>query len=342
MPKAANIGWGIRPRLSMWIVCGVFLGITAMPSMLFSQTTAIYLIDANGSNARPLVARDGWHLLTPSFMADTQRVLFCGWEFANSLEESQVLSVATNGKDEKAITAGYAPAWNPHAKLMAAQEYDKGVLVFESDGAGKELFAHNTGNPQWSPDGKLLAVLRWADNIQLIDVDTGKTWDLLLDKDNWVPLPGYSFSPDGSKICFVGRRSRSFDSYGVLTVDVAPIGDFATERESEKRQLTLLYAGAANGGTTWSPDGKSIAFSLASNSDPPQIYLLDTDKEDQTPRRLSDQPQDRWNVHPCWSPDGRQIVFSSYLNMPPGSAQIQAMPTDLPQEPSGRINIRPE
>ena len=325
------------------LICQALGFLFVKATIVAAQTTAIYQVDVEGTKqARPIIVRDGWHLLSPSYLQDAERILFCGWPFEHSLAESLVFRSAPDGSDQQQITSGYAPAWNRAAGVIAAQEYDEGVLVFEQDGTGRELYASNRGNPQWSPDGSRLAVLNWAHNIELIDISTGKKWELLLPKDAWVPLPGFSFSPDGSKICLVGRRSRSFNSYGVLTVDVDPVSEFATPSEAEKRQLRLLYDGPANGGTTWSPDGKRIAFSLATNGSPPQIHLLDSESEDQTPRHLSGQPTDRWNVHPCWSPNGNQILFSSYLNMPPGSPQIQAMPTDLPQEPAGRLNFRQE
>ena len=72
------------------------------------------------------------------------------------------------------------------------------------------------------------------------------------------------------------------------------------------RNLQKLTKGViGDGGPTWSPEGKRIAFwSKRGNGG---IYVMDADGENV--RLLTDQPA--VTFLPAWSPDGRQIAFNS-------------------------------
>ena len=59
---------------------------------------------------------------------------------------------------------------------------------------------------------------------------------------------------------------------------------------------------------SWSPDGKSIAFSSDRDGHfNNEIYVMDADGGNQ--KRLTNNPDGDWN--PSWSPDGKRIAFSS-------------------------------
>jgi len=62
---------------------------------------------------------------------------------------------------------------------------------------------------------------------------------------------------------------------------------------------------------TWSPDGKKIAFtSDRSGTGSPQIYIMDSEKGDQSKvTRISF--GSAYNDNPAWSPNGDQIAYTS-------------------------------
>lgn len=62
-----------------------------------------------------------------------------------------------------------------------------------------------------------------------------------------------------------------------------------------------------NAGGTWSPDGRSIALSVAETGDA-EIVLLDA-KTGQEEARLTDDPA--IDTSPSWSPDGKRLAFMS-------------------------------
>ena len=81
---------------------------------------------------------------------------------------------------------------------------------------------------------------------------------------------------------------------------------------SRVRQLTF-NDGPADGGPSWSPDGRKIAFhsdrdAVEETPFQVEIYTMDADGDDQT--RLTF--DDLGDYLPSWSPDGRKITFSSF------------------------------
>jgi dipeptidyl aminopeptidase/acylaminoacyl peptidase len=117
---------------------------------------------------------------------------------------------------------------------------------------------------------------------------------------SWIGAP--TMSPNGDRIAFVMRRDGSrFQLWTVgsmgqdprhVTIDPSDYGPF----------------GAGPGvWQTWSPDGRSIAFSGGPNSEqnPSDIYAVNADGTDL--RRLVDMPGEEDVAD--FSPDGARIVF---------------------------------
>ena len=130
--------------------------------------------------------------------------------------------------------------------------------------------------------------------------------------------PGYdeepAWSPDGKKITFVSFRDLKLNlEHGI--------------NEILRGEIYLMSADGTNpinltqsverpdGVSSWSPDGKQIAFTSAellnkdtlANSD---IFVMDADGGN--PRNLTN--HDALDQTPDWSPDGRRIAFTSDRN----------------------------
>jgi dipeptidyl aminopeptidase/acylaminoacyl peptidase len=75
-----------------------------------------------------------------------------------------------------------------------------------------------------------------------------------------------------------------------------------------ERTLTIekLYMTRAVGGTTWSPDGKTIAF-ISNMSGRNNLWLVPAESGWPTQLTISDQRQ----AAPAWSPDGKWIAYQS-------------------------------
>ncbi|MBA3961390.1 MAG: PD40 domain-containing protein [Chthoniobacterales bacterium] len=120
----------------------------------------------------------------------------------------------------------------------------------------------------------------------------------------WIGDP--QVSPDGSRVAFVrvtvNEKKLGYDT----SLWLVP-----TDASEPPRQLTH---GPHDGGARWSPDGKFLVFSRATEKDgkpqPPQLCLLplaggEAFSFTDLPKGASD---------PKWSPDGKWIVFGDSSN----------------------------
>jgi TolB protein len=137
------------------------------------------------------------------------------------------------------------------------------------------------------------------------------------------PLMSPAWSPDGSRIAYVGYERGNSAIY-IQTPATGELRKFVGER-------------GINGSPTWSPDGSKLAVTLSFERNP-DIYVIDVASGSRT-RLTSDYSID---TESTWSPDGRTIAFTSDRG---GSAQIYMMNADGSNQHritfSGKQNLRP-
>jgi dipeptidyl aminopeptidase/acylaminoacyl peptidase len=117
---------------------------------------------------------------------------------------------------------------------------------------------------------------------------------------HWIAAP--RISPDGSRIVYVYVNvNPKHTGYETALWIIPATGGPA-------HQLT---SGPHDSSPQWSPDGKMLAFTRATEKDgkpePAQIYLLSMEGGEARP--LTDLPKGASN--PLWSPDGHRLAFSS-------------------------------
>ncbi|MCE2393478.1 PD40 domain-containing protein [Candidatus Poribacteria bacterium] len=145
----------------------------------------------------------------------------------------------------------------------------------------------------------------WIAEIYMMDPDGGQIQQLT-DEPKYDGAPAWS--PDGKRITFVSYRDlKQIPERGVIRGEIYVMNADGTNLINLTRSVDR-----AERVSTWSPDGKQIAFTSAElfnghtlvNSD---IFVMDVDGGDS----INLTNHDALDQTPDWSPDGNRIAFSS-------------------------------
>ncbi len=161
----------------------------------------------------------------------------------------------------------------------------------EPDPRAEERGYFEESAPQWSPDGRRIAFVRWYDpgtSLCMIGID-GTGFRVVVPEFDGGQL---AWSPDGSTLAYYGGRDET-----IHLVDADGSNDRALAglpSVPEDHPPTWM--------PTWSPDGTRIAFTSK------DLWTIRTDGTDLT--RVTDLPEGEFAFDPSWSPDSSRILFS--------------------------------
>jgi len=227
--------------------------------------------------------------------------------------EPQVYVMNADGSGRAQVTGGtkggYEPGWSPdgtkivfqYSGLQVADLATGGIVRLPLTGKSKDLPNEYLVKPAWSPDGRWIAFINESGtrgDIYLVRPD-GTDMRRLTDTDDVSRDGDLVWSPDGKQLAYSAYRTGNIEIY-VLDVDGALQGGAASA------QLTDTLPPDRNLVTSWSPDGKRLAFSSDRDGNA-EIYLMNVDGSDVV--RLTKDPAS--DTEADWSPDGRLIAFTS-------------------------------
>jgi dipeptidyl aminopeptidase/acylaminoacyl peptidase len=243
--------------------------------IVFDDFEDVYVMNADGTNVRPLADRSG---------------------------------------------SEFDGAWAPDGRWIVYRDSRRGIntndeiYLVEADGSGVRNLTRNRANdwgPEWSPDGETIAFNSDRDGAPMSGYLVSPEGSNLrrIDAEVWIEYP--SFSPDGSRIAFMGQDGADYDIY---------VADVGTGKATQ-----LTDAPGSDGWPAWSPDGATIAFASQRDdclqaptgspcwSDPGgqpgehhDVWIMNADGSNE--RRVTPE----FGQFLTWSPDGAYLLISGY------------------------------
>ena len=270
-----------------------------------AEVAAIYLINPDGSGARPVVKMPGyaWHG-SPNWSPDGARLAFDA--NASIGGDTHQFTAKSDGSDIQDLGVGWMPSWSPDGKQLTffitgnnRSQLKAGVWVMNADGSGREWLCGGWC-PRWSPDGASIAYAsnhEGQDSIYVLDIVENTSRRLFTNKFDQIN-GGTSWSPDSKQIAMIVRQQGEWQ--------------LCTVALTGPRTVTMHFANANLGHhPAWSPDGKRIAFWLrAASRSPTKLNVLELNVG-AAPRELADQGDWPHNTDPAWSPDGKTLAIVS-------------------------------
>jgi Tol biopolymer transport system component len=257
----------------------------------------IWLADANGENAMPLVEGTGWQWI-PHWSPDGQWIVY-----TDEAPGGPGMQAAPAPPAEGQGPMGPGFELGPQSLRQFAD-----LWMVKSDGTGTTVRLTETPGDDraasWSPDGRMLVFDSTRDgNTELYVMNADGTGARRLTDDpheDW----GQTWSPDGTQIAFNSDRTGHMQIY-----TIRPDGS----------NLTRLTHDTIESVTpAWSPDSRSIAY--ARRGDDEEIWVVSSDGSD--PRNLSNSPASNDSVWDgAWARNGR-ILYTRAGTSPATSSPL--------------------
>lgn len=281
----------------------VFVSTRDNPSGTLATAAEIYLMDADGTNARRLTDnKDGDSL--PAISPDGTRIVFDSNRLraADQPPNTQHLFLMNiDGSGQTPLTWGSSASWSPDGKRIA----------FHASASG-------TGAPTRVEPGAPAS----DSDIFVADVDG------LLKKrgtpHNLTKSPGSidddaDWSPDGRRIVYT---SRAVTGRGSNAVNDPSAEIFVINADGSGSPVRLTANDEEERAPAWSPDGKRILYVARKGGPDFELCVMNADGTGQT--QLTDNAVG--DLTSSWSLDGRQITFHRIVS--PGRFQLFTIGAD--------------
>jgi Tol biopolymer transport system component len=274
--------------------------------------------DFDSTRSRPVKG-----IASPVLSPDGRRIAF------GALNDLWVMRIGA--RPHRLTDDGYLeadPAWSPDGRFLA----------YSSDRAGSiDLYLREmqtgstrrlTSDPgaeaaaSWSPDGTQIA---YQDNVGTtfsVDVATGGVRELV--PAVWEPGTP-TWGPDGATVALAALKPFSL-RFREGTSQILTVSATTREQRWVDPAPFASLSNRVNSGPVWSPDGRTMAFIIAS-----RLWVMPVDASGRStgpPRRLTDDVAES----PSWGAGSRKILYQSNGRLrlvPAAGGPARTIPVDL-------------
>ncbi len=216
---------GLTESFAVWSPDGATIAFMSNRHQPGEPVSAIFVMDADGSNIRKVGPDDIPFQVAPDFSPDGTKIVFTG---------------------------GASPSAGgvPSLELYVMNADGTGLRQMTSLGAFKSC-------PRWSPDGARILVAKDADELLVVDAASGAVTEILP-----ANLDGAcgDWSPDGSKLAFASGPDGQLPSISEARPDRPPALEIHVLDLSTGEVTRYPQAGQRSNYPRWSRDGRSIVY----------------------------------------------------------------------------------
>ncbi|HKU76318.1 MAG TPA: S41 family peptidase [Pyrinomonadaceae bacterium] len=237
---------------------------------------------------------------------------------------------ATDGGDAARVSNStaeeYQVAWSPDSRRLVYVSDRDGIphlfLYDFNTNAETQLTrdASDDSTPRFSPDGKLLAFIRGAKELRVMDVGA-KTERVvktaIFERPPIISDRPFAWSPDGKWLAFVPVGENQFKNVNVVAVDGGSSGPAS------------YLANVFSNSVSWSPDGAYVLFDSGQRTESTQLARIDL--VPRTPRFREDQFRDLFREEtPRNRPEQRPTETPAPSPAPSASPADEKRPASKP------------
>ncbi|MCA9904973.1 MAG: PD40 domain-containing protein [Anaerolineae bacterium] len=235
----------------------------------------LYLMNANGSHARPLTAASAPDPLFADWSPDGEHIVYVTMPLGQDTEIAVMdwqtgvtQQLTSNAQDDD------SPQWSPDGRFIVYRSRSESgtwdIYRMNPHGEDVQPLTDSQGNdlyPRISPDSRRIAFVsdRTANRDLFVMSADGTDLRQLTSTPALEMIP--LWSPDGSQILFQSQRQGAV--YGGINVI-----------DADGRNLLQLIDSTVPthpADTFWSPDGSHIVFVSESETGSPNIFVMDAD-----------------------------------------------------------------